>query len=243
MKTTQITNRRQAFAVTPKDLETLLGLLEYLPKKSFKTRLADGTNYDDLALADVLRLQNSGARVVKVLELNAHSSDVSVSLELRDWPNGDTVRVYASGEEKEVLWRMSQVENWLSGTTPWYSRIAVLDFSTFFLASLVVVAVLGGLAVLGFVLWRGLDTPVPDSPKTGKDILIDLGVYLGAPALFMLEAFLNVVRARVFPLAILEFGGGTSKRSSAERWRALFGVGLLIPALAALIAEWIKRYL
>jgi hypothetical protein len=242
MKTTQTASRRQAFSVTSQDLETLLTLLDDLPKKSFRAHL-DGTSYADLNLADVLSLQNGGRKAVSVLELNAHAPDSYVSIELRDWPYGETVRVYASGEERDVLWRTSQVENWLSAIRPWYDRIATVDFTGFLFASFLVVVGLAYIAAFGLVLWRGTDSPVPESPKTGKDLLVQLAASLVLPALLVLGGALNLIRARVFPIGILEFGGGTKKRIAAERWRTAFGLGFLMSIVASIIAGWIQRYL
>lgn len=239
MDISQIKSFRRAFIVGDKDLASLLGLIHADSGASLKIYLADGTVYPEASMEQFTQLANSGGKRIVTIDFSMRTSGCRASVELRDWSSDDTIQIYASGDEKEVLWVITRVNEWLTTITPWYHRIATIDFvESLFLSLVVIYVVVVPLAVI-VLLTRGLGTLTSPSQDRGGSLLIQLLWF----ALLAFAGLLNFARSYVFPVAIFDIGGGMRRRKFAERLRTVFGLSFLAAVLSSVLAAWIIQLL
>lgn len=231
---------RRAFVIGVPELVRLSELLAFADEVKLTVRLSDGTSQSDVSIDAFGNYLNTTARQIEMIEMRARNQEHSTSIELRKLSGfGDSVRVYASGPESRVLWITSQIEGWVDSITPWYSRLALMDFVMFMLTSIMCAYGLLVLYVVILVLRGGLDTTYPDSPDTGRTLLFQmLAQWLWLVAV-IIGAGLNLIRAHMFPSTVFNVGAGAYALRKADFLQKTVGVALIVSIVASLIVAWI----
>lgn len=216
-------------------LESILGSADN--KMELSVYLADGTSYEFNNIKDVLNLQNSKNRPIKRIHVETFFQDgARATVSFRDHDLLDTIEYNLTGEEKDVLYLADKLDEWIGSIKPWYSRIATVDFVLFLFGSIVVVFA-AMILITGIVmLIRGdFFTPVSESDEglpTGTGFMI-IFFFVLSSGIAMLA---NIIRSKIFPVAIFAIGDGVQRHRQLERWREMVGGGFILSILASIFA-------
>ena len=235
---------RVGFRIDSWDLERLAGLLggdELVT--GLAVEMGDGSSYQLKDVGELQSVDNAPARPIRAITMESappafmFREDNPPRLALVTVRDGacDTVRYHVSGPLRAVDSLARELDEWVASLHPWYSSIAVMDRSRFFLWS---AAIVGALSTLVLALYLALagSISVFGAPTAGR--LAWLPTAGGLLAVAAVAVILNLRRHRLLPVAQFRIGQGAeiSDRLDRRRTRLLrAGVGAAVLTLGASI--------
>ncbi len=221
---------RVGFRIDSWDLERLAGLLggdELVT--GVAVEMGDGSSYQLKDLGELQSVDNAPARPFR------EDNPTRLALvTIRDGAS-DTIRYHVSGPLRAVDSLARELDEWVASLRPWYSSIAVMDRSRFFLWS---AAVVGALSTIVLALYLALAGSISifGAPAPGR--LAWLPTAGGLLVVAAVAVILNVRRHRLLPVAQFRIGQGTEISDRLERRRTRLlraGVGAAVLTLGASI--------
>lgn len=148
----------------------------------------------------------------------------------------DTVRYHVSGSPRVVDRLTRELDDWVTSIRPWYSSLAVMDRSRFFVAS---VATVGALAFLVLALYLTLGGTTVVAKALTPGFLLRFAAAGGLLTVAAGAALLNVRRGRFLPFAEFHVGQGersTERLARQRRWLIRAAIVAAVVAVSGSIA-------
>jgi hypothetical protein len=139
-----------------------------------------------------------------------------------------SVSYSVSGDQRDVFFLSSELDDAIARTRMWYSRIAHADVVQLLIGLLLALFV-GALLLTGVLALTG---QLGDKPTTARDTAI--GNLLGYGLLFsviLLGSLANRIKRRLFPVGIFAWGEGSNRLQRLAFWRNVFGLGVMLAVI------------
>lgn len=225
---------KRVFVVTPDDLsgvnKAVHNFLRANATVTYELACVDGMVRQLMDIRTLQEYDNPRDKAIKRIEISGHSEDFkrrcSITLSNDDfWAN---VRITATGGEGAVETFFESIQHRLIAMTPWYGRLARLNFIAiiFFIFFLLSV----GATVLGIVYQVYTGTFSLERTLTIRGhvwITVILVFFLGG----IFGDFLNRIRGRMFPLFAFAIGQGAKQYQEHDWWRRFFVGSVLIGSI------------
>jgi len=213
---------KQELEVDPPELAPGSSQLEPI---TFDVNLVKGGSFATDSLDDVLALSNSGQKQIEGIEIRTSywaSPRTSLRFRVSDLNN---VSYRVTGDDRRAFFMASRLEDAISRTKVWYSRIAHADIVQLLMVALGVLAALY-LAVAGVYALLGRIGDTPTSPR--QTAIANLIVYGTVAALVLSGILANRLKKWLFPTGLFAFGDQLERLNRLRFWRSVLGVSVVL---------------
>ena len=223
MKVSRQEHLKRAFVLTNDDLtainRTVRDLLRANAMVSYDLKCVDQER-QPTDIRHLVYYENGPKKAIKQLAIRGRSEDFErhCSITLNGeffWSN---VRISADGGEKAVDTFFESMQERLVAMSPWYRRLAVIDFLSVFCMLLMFSG--GAMTLLGLSILAGNLKSDTFLRVTSEAALAagSIGV-ISSIAIMIVGKMLNWLRCLLFPLAVFALGQGVARHHQNDVWR------------------------
>jgi len=227
----------------------LIQELTNLDDLEYTVLFSDSSSLACSSADEVLGLQNSRERQITSIWIDtSYRSEPRIEIKFIALPYLDPVEYQVSGNEKDVFYASSRLDEYFSGLRQWYSLVVSANFKTFFIYAAIVLPI-----GLFFSFWLrdliGIDF-TRDAGNSGDDneSLRDISLFtlwfVSIPVAVSAGLYLlDRIRRWLFPSGTFAIGNGVDRHNRTVAVQKLFGGSILLALAVSLVGSFIFAWL